>query len=699
MDILESESEKSLSSPSDHFKEAIEMLNEIAKKLLEAKNLESGEDLGGPGEKKKEKETLLPDTIEFSPKSPKIEQGVLCKIFLKINCERIRPGTKISFTKDGVNRAHYDIKWDADKVPKPNKNGLAKIPILIKCNELNAYAEICAITQKMNGEKTEKWCDLVCVTESGTVGPNLTEYLQFVPGKTIVETNVDKQINLWAHQILEPGTKIKIEFTCETHYNDPPITFAEDGNQKFTGASHSFEIEVPNVPLEENAYRRIPFTFTGTEEGLKGKITASTGDKRTILTTCEIEIKNEHEHTGGLLSGWKIENSTYTMYAWYEKEDTKVHINVGIPFVREILGKDKEEAEARCDKLQEAQVFVAHTMMETFFDEIIARMYESRIYVFDQVNPTYQEAHDQMVFRKQNLINDYGKKILNAVAKNIRTKVPGGKLNNLNFKKEGLEFRYWDLDLQQNVIPPISFNELHQFRGKPANLSTVHFEVNNQEFEVAVYQFDGDEFVVVLHNYDKDGKYKAVMPEIDRFRQIFKIPKKASSMITLEEPIFSPVEITDWVGKPEHRIRLVPLRYDQYAEIPDAPEMNHSNFIIEGSPNWLNREGEPLIQYAKFSDIYPDFKDNTLKGNLVCIISKRSPLEMTKIFVRTKVVPAFEYLDTIARECKDIFVNCQGNGCDTTASGPAEILTKFGVYFVGKKPKPRETCKKCSDKI
>ena len=227
----------------------------------------------------------------------------------------------------------------------------------------------------------------------------------------------------------------------------------------------------------------------------------------------------------------------------------------------------------------------------------------------------------------------------------------------------------------------------------------MHFEVNNQEFEVAVYQFDGDEFVVVLHNYDKDGKYKAVMPEIDRFRQIFKIPKKAASMITLEEPIFSPVEITDWVGKPEHRIRLVPLRYDQYAEIPDAPEMNHSNFIIEGSPNWLNREGEPLIQYAKFSDIYPDFKDNTLKGNLVCIISKRSPLEMTKIFVRTKVVPAFEYLDTIARDCKDIFVNCQGNGCDTTASGPAEILTKFGVYFVGKKPKPRETCKKCSDKI
>lgn len=695
VDILESESEKSLASPSDHFKEAIEMLNEIAKKLLEAKNLESGEDLGGPGRKKQEKKPLLPDTIEFSPKSPKIEQGVLCKISLKINCERIRSGTKISFRKEGVNRSHYDIKWDTNKVPKPNTDGLAKIPILIKCNELNAFAEICAVTQKMNGEKTEKWCDLVCVPESGPVGPNLTEYLQFVPGKTIVETNVDKQISLWAHQILEPGTKIKIEFTCETHYNETPITFAGDGNQKFTGALHSFEIEVPDVPLEESAYRRIPFTFTGTEEGLKGKITASTDNKQTVPTTCEIEIKNESEHAGGLLSGWKIENSPYTMYAWYEKEDTKVHINVGIPFVREILGKDREEAEARCDKLQEAQVFVAHTMMEVFFDEIVARMYENRIYVFDQVNPTYQEAHDQMVFQKQKLIHDYGKKILNVVAKNIRTKAPGGKLNNLNFIKEGLEFRYWDLDLQQNAIPPISFNEFHQFRGKSATRFTVHFEVNGQEFEVAVYQFDGDEFVVTLHDYAKDGKYKAVMPEIGRFNQIFKTPKKTSSMIILEEPVFSPVEITDWIGKPEQRIRLVPLRYDQYYETPDAPEMNHSNVIIESSPNWASM-GEQAIQYAKFSDIYPNFEDDALKNNLVCIVSKRSPLMMAKIFVRTKVVPAFESLNAGAKALNDLIVHCQSNTCDAEASNFSEILTKFGFHFEDKKPKVNLLCKNCS---
>ena len=42
--ILDKESETSSSSTSDKFSEAIKMLNDIAKKLLDAKNLEAGEE-------------------------------------------------------------------------------------------------------------------------------------------------------------------------------------------------------------------------------------------------------------------------------------------------------------------------------------------------------------------------------------------------------------------------------------------------------------------------------------------------------------------------------------------------------------------------------------------------------------------------------------------------------------------------------
>ena len=694
--ILESESDSSQSTSSEQFKEAIRRLNEIGKKLLEAKNLETQPKEEEPGEEPQQPQHKLPDTIEFSPESPEIEQGVLSKIFLKINCEKIRPGTKITSSVGGLDRTHFEIDWETNKVPNPNKNGLAKIPILVKCNELSATAEIIAQTQKKNDELTgEKYCLLKCVEEKDSPDrPELTEYLEFVPKKTKVDTNIDKRVNIMAHQILEPGTKIKIEFTCETHDFDLPITFAEDDNRKIAGLPYSFEVEVPNVPLEENAYRKVPLTFIGTGEGLRGKITASSEHESTIPTMCEIEIESIPESGGGLLSGWDIRDVDYLKFAWYSPKDTKVIINVRVPFVRKILGKNKDEADDRCAKFQEAQVFVAQTMMDVFFDEIVLRMLETRKLFIDIDNPTERDIHEFLIYEKQRIMQVYGENILSIFAPHLRTKTIGGVVKTMNFIKEGLEFRYWDFDLQQNVIPPISFNEFHQFRGKSANLSTVHFEVNGQEFEVAVYQFDGDEFVATLHDYDKDGKYKAVMPEIDRFKQIFKTPKKTSSMITLDEPVFSAVEIADWVGQPEHRIRLVPLRYDQYYEIPDAPEMNHSNVIIESSPNW-DSMGEQAIQYAKFSDIFPNFEDDTLKNKLVCIVSKLKTTQMAKIFVRTKVVPAFESFNVGAKAFNDIIIHCQGNTCDTEASNFSEILTKFGFHFEDKKPHVNLLCKNC----
>ena len=693
VNILEKESETSSSSASDKFSDAIKMLNDIAKKLLDVKNLEPDPSvIGGcqTGPPPPPPPPPLPDTIQFSPESPKIEQGVTCKISLKINAERIKPGTKIYFTKEGKDRNHYTIEYDATTVPKSTK-GLSKIPILIKCNELQAQAEIKAVTKLSNGQKVEKWCALDCVPER-IIGPPVTEYLEFAPKKTSVETNVDKRINLYAKQILDPGTKIKLEFTSDRE--EPPITFAEDGNRVITTRSHTFEIEVPNITPNKDAYRIIPLTFTATEDSFEGKLTASVVDTRVVPTTCEIIIENPNESANGLISGFKFENEPdYPMYAWYEADDTKVHINLAIPIVKSILGKNKEEAETRCDELQEAQVFVATAMMEAFFDDVVARLYESRKEIFDQPDPSYKEAHDQMFKKRQELVSEFGQPILQSIAPNVRTKTSGGKVTQMDFKTEGISLKLWDLELKKDVIPPISFNELKEFRGNPANLSVIHFEIPGQVFEVGLYQFENDSSVCCLHNFDKDGKYGTIMTEINDMKQIFKPSKTIPSSITIDNPVFSPVKISTWAGKPDKRLKVIALRYDQYGMIPNPPTPNHSNILLENSPDWITDSGESLVEYTKYSSM---LKNHKFKNNLVSFVSKDNARQMAKMFVRTRVIPAFDCYNEIVKSFKDITAKCQNSNCNEEATGSDEILTKFGVMFTENTPHVKENCKHCS---
>ena len=695
--ILESESQDSASTTSEQFKNVMKRLDEIGRKELEAKNLETGPEgvviTDGPPPPP----PPPVDTIQFSPDSPEIEQAVLCKIFLKINCAKIDPGTKISYRVDGADAAHYDIKWEATRVPKPNKKNIAKIPIYIKCNEIDATAEIVAETKKKNGEKTgEKFCFLKCVEEKQ--GPPVpTEYLQFIPNHTQVETNIDKQVNLWAHQILNPGTKITIEFTCETHDFEPPITFDNDGRQKIESGKHSFEIKVPDIPLDPNAYRKIPIIFTGTGEGLRGKITADTENSKIIPTTCKIEIISpSNPEGGGLLSGWQIIDSPLQKYAWYEPTKTKIFINTGISFVRTILGKDQTVAEARCNKLQEAQVFVGQTIIDIFFDELVSKMYESRKLTFSIENPDYRESHDTMVYEKQKLMAKWGNEILAMFAPNIRKNVSGGKVREMNFKKENIDFKLWDLELQENIMPPIYFNNLQEFRGKSANMTPVHFEVNGQTFEIGVYEFDG-KFVAKMHNYDRDGKYKVVMPEIDNMTQIFKPLKQGCKKIELEDPVFSAVRTVNWVRQPDKNKRLVqePVKHDQYNKIIEPPELNHANNLLESSSNWRNIQGQPLVQYAKYSDIDQSYANSDVKDNLACFISSGNTIQMAKMFVRTHIAPAFMQFNDLVKTFKDVVAECEDAKCGERAEGVQEILTKIGFHREGENMVINKLCRNC----
>ena len=180
--ILESETEASSTTTTDQFNEAIKKLNEIGKNLLDVKNLEGGEDIGegpdGPPPPPK-----LPDTIAFTRQNQSIEQGILSRMSLKINCNKIAPGAKVHFRVDGTDKAHYEIKWETTRVPKPNKNDLATIPILIKCNELDAKAEIYAWTKVKNGDKTPEVYSMFNCVEEGDHDPidEKNGDLQFVP--------------------------------------------------------------------------------------------------------------------------------------------------------------------------------------------------------------------------------------------------------------------------------------------------------------------------------------------------------------------------------------------------------------------------------------------------------------------------------------------------------------------------------------
>ena len=607
---------------------------------------------------------------------------------MKLNLEFYN-SLKEGFTKEGKARNHYNIKYDATTVPKPNK-GLSKIFIHIKCNELNAQAEIKAVTELSNGQKVEKWCAMDCVVQK-QIGPPVTEYLEFAPRKTTVETNVDKRINLYVKQILNPGTKIKLEFTSDR--DEPPITFAEDGNRVITTRSHKFEIEVPKITPDADGYRIIPVTFTATEDSFEGKLIASVDDTRVFSTTCEIIIENPNQTSAGLLSGWKFENEIgYPSYAWYEHANTKVHINLAIPIVKSILGKNKEEAEVRCDELQEAQVYLATMMMEAFFDNVVERLYQARTETVD-VNASFEQAHKQMSGVRQRLVSEHGQAIIQSIAPNIRTKTSGGKVTYMDFKTENILLKLWDLEIKRDVIPPISFNELQDFKAKPANLFVFHFEIPGQVFEVGVYQFKNNSFVCCLHNYDKDEKYGTIMTEIDTMKQIFKPSKTTPSSITISDPVVSPVKISTWAGKPDKRLQVTALNANQYAMIPNPPTVNHSNILLETSSDWIADNGESLIQYGTYSSM---LKNHQFKNNLVFFVSKDDLRQMAKIFVRTRIIPAFDSYNKIVKSFKDITAKCKNSNCLEEATGSAEILTKFGVTFTENIPHVKENCKHCS---
>ena len=123
--------------------------------------------------------------------------------------------------------------------------------------------------------------------------------------------------------------------------------------------------------------------------------------------------------------------------------------------------------------------------------------------------------------------------------------------------------------------------------------------------------------------------------------------------------------------------------------------MNHANHLLESSSNWLSQEGDSLIQYTKYFDIDQSHANDNMKDKLACFVSSRNTMQMAKMFVRTKVAPAFVEYNNLVKEFKDAISECENEKCDAHAEGVQEILTKIGVHRESENMVINKICRNC----
>ena len=68
---------------------------------------------------------------------------------------------------------------------------------------------------------------------------------------------------------------------------------------------------------------------------------------------------------------------------------------------------------------------------------------------------------------------------------------------------------------------------------------------------------------------------------------------------------------------------------------------------------------------------------------------------MAKMFVRTKIVPAFTDYNEIFKRFRDTIAECGNEKCDARAEGIQEILTKIGFHREGENMVINKLCRNC----
>ena len=103
----------------------------------------------------------------------------------------------------------------------------------------------------------------------------------------------------------------------------------------------------------------------------------------------------------------------------------------------------------------------------------------------------------------------------------------------------------------------------------------------------------------------------------------------------------------------------------------------------------------PESNYAKYSDIDQSYASSDKKDDLACFVSNGHTIQMAKMFVRTKVAPAFVEFNNLIKTFKDAISECENEKCDERAEGVQEILTKIGFHREGGNMVINKLCRNC----
>ena len=652
--------------------------------------------------------------LSFANKEPSIIEGKRNRIKLRINTDRIKVGEPVKFELRGTDMAYFEKEPLKNVVPKPMvlktkdpKTGEIKtvqtnesrIPIIIKCDNIDAEAQLYAITERKNGQEAKTHCFLTCIEEADNPP---TKDIQFSQATYKAKAFQRKSVTLYLHpNVVPPGTKIKLELkSLSSSGIELPISF-EDDDSEDKAKDHDFYYTVEDTPTNKYSYRTKRFPFTCNKEGFTFHLKASIPDKPKVepdLTEITIEAADEGNN---VIDGWTVVPS--------EKSDTHddVAFESGIrlvkffannPTVRKYLGKNYEEANNRARKIPAVAMYVGERVMEAFLDQLVLMKSETHPgFDYGVTEPSPSTIGRKMIEEKKELIFKHGKKVMECFAKNISTQTSGGTPQEIVIEDDRKTMlTFWDMEREAGVVPVPKVSSLEETRGKVATRTVYHFEMRGQRFEISVYEFDGGFYAVALHDYQKNGKYKLVFPEFDSMVQIYRKPNVEQKWMDGKSLVCTPLKLTEWVGEPNRRIKQTPfIRKEDFKKIPDPPTMNNEGVVLEKSNNWVNEKtGHRLVEYAVREELFSD-NDQSMKGCLYQLVESESTLMMALGFVRTKVVKMlqkYDIIDSVRWEK----VRCSTDGCTSEASGVDHVLAVFGVHFDGDRPVANPLCKKCA---
>lgn len=475
----------------------------------------------------------------------------------------------------------------------------------------------------------------------------LNHDMEFVPDHKTQKMDSRGAVTLWMHPGTVPvGSKIRLEFTPlkETENLGEAITFEENRIDAENASKLIYELEVEDWSVDkETNYRPHDIYFTGKRDGFAGKLTATLLNLAEPVEAAECEI-NIAETGRGNFQGWQARESEVPQAYIYDPVDNKVIFNLRFDYVRKILGDNDDIAQQKAKQDRMIRMFIANTVIDVALEHQLTAAFSSG-------RRNFEEAEDKEWDQKLNKINEikhdeliraFAYDIIKAYVRDLKVDVIPTvemtiELGNDPDKKFNLEFG--PAAEIERKFSNLSFEQWKDITGTFRKYWT---KLGDYEFNTGVWEDTAtNRFLVSLYDIreaDREDRRQEILAQISGRSQEFK-PVERGSQTDL---VWGEVGLGE--VKDEHYSTRASVTPAEIGLIPDSPKRITSGEIKEQSSNWLDSEGNPLIEYDIKRNVVKTSRRDTKKDKLVCLIRKDRPDIMAMNFVRTKIVPLFAAL-------------------------------------------------------